>query len=110
MAGAVATFEWYGDEVATAAIAAAEAAALVVVEAAVEEAQRHTPVDTGAARDSIHWEREGDELVWGFHVDHGFYIEVGANGRPGLYPLRRASDVTYPRLQAEAARRFGYGA
>lgn len=105
-----ATFEWYGDEVARAAVDAAEAAAIEIVDAAVEEAKRRTPVDTGAARDSIHRENTGAEIVWGFHVEHGFYIEVGANGRAGRYPLRGAADVTYAGLPAAAARRFGYGA
>jgi bacteriophage HK97-gp10 putative tail-component len=104
-----ATFEWYGDAVGRAAIAAAEEAAAAIVDAAVEEAQRRTPVETGEARDSIYRENDGAEIAWGFHVDHGFFIEVGANGRPGVYPLRGAADVTYPRLQPEAARRFRYG-
>lgn len=99
--------EWYGDVIVAELGRAAIAGTAATVDAAVAEARRRTPVDTGEARDNLRHEGEGREMTWGYHDDHGFFIEVGANGRPGVYALRGAADITYPRLSDEIARRFG---
>lgn len=98
--------DWYGDRVAQRVEARAAGAMAETVDAAVGEAKANTPVDTGAARDSVYHEGAGGLLItWGYHVAHGFFVEVGARGKAGVHALRRAADHQYPQLAGRIARR-----
>lgn len=103
---------WFGDRVAAKAEAAAVAAARQVVDDAIPDAVAETPRLTGAAAASVRREDEDDEgrrIRWGYHVAYGIWIEIGANGRAGVYALRRAADTHYGRVFGLARRRFGRG-
>lgn len=101
--------QWYGEAVARRAEAAALSGTVETVEAAVDEARVHTPVLSGAARDSLRHEGAGLAMTWGYHVAHGLWVEIGAYGRAGVHALRRAADVQYAQLAHRIAAWFGRG-
>lgn len=109
------TLEWKGDAVADRVERAAAEGTEQTVDAAVQEARHHTPVLTGAARDSLRREGDGLAITWGYHVtdeqgrDRGIWIEIGANGRPGVHALRRAADSQYPQLPTRIRRSLSRG-
>ena len=96
--------EWYGDRVERAVVAAAGRATTAIVDDAILDARRDTPVLTGAAARSLEREGEGLDVAWGYHVPYGLFIEIGANGRTGHHALRRAADTHYPRLAGRIRR------
>lgn len=89
------TLRWHGDRVYDRVMKAAGDEATATVDEALDITARETPVLTGKARDSLH--REGDplDLRWGYgaDVDYAIFIEIGANGRPGVHALRRGFDA-----------------
>ena len=80
--------------------------------ACVPIAKRETPVVTATAQGSIGFEPAqvlGQRVVgrWGSRgVNYFIFIEVGARGLPGKFPLRRAADQEYPKLPERIKARF----
>lgn len=105
--------EWNGDRVYDEIVTASKAATPETVDEAVLVAREFTPVLTGDAQRSLSRENDGLDVTWGFHVvdeqgqDRGIWIEIGAHGRPGVRPLRRAADIVYPTLAGRIRRRRG---
>lgn len=93
------TLTWHGDRIVRAIEASAERQTHRVVDAAVEQTKANTPVLTGAAKDSVRKESSsGREVVWGYHVGYGVFIEIGWSGATGNHAMRGAADATYPAL------------
>jgi hypothetical protein len=71
---------------------------------AVAPAKVETPVITGTAQGSIKFTpsiKEGTKYVGYFgsyDVDYFIWLEIGARGRAGHHMLRRAADITFPKL------------
>lgn len=103
--------EWNGDRIVANIIGAAERATPEIADQAAAEARANTPVLTGEARKQLERTGEGLDVAFGYvdlpderGEDRGLYIEVGANGKPGHYALRRAADANFPRLAGRIAR------
>jgi hypothetical protein len=92
------SLKWHGDAVVGRVEAKAARAMAETVDAAIEEAGRDTPVDTGATRDSLRREGDGLRLRWGYHTAWGIWLEIGSRGKAGVHALRRAADHQYGQL------------
>lgn len=75
-------------------------------EAIAARAREIAPVATGAYRDSIHAERDGDEAAVVAGTDHALYVEVGTADTPAFAPLTRATQESAAALP-EIFRRHG---
>lgn len=103
--------EWLGDRVVANVLGAAEDSSRAIVGDAAAEARVNTPVLTGEAREKLQPFGEGLNVGFGYvnlldeqGNDRGLYIEVGANGKPGHYAVRRAADANFPRLPGRIRR------
>lgn len=67
-------------------------AAVDVAEAIAARARDFAPVRTGAYRDGIHVERDGDEVRVVADAPHSAIVEVGTADTPAFAPLMRAQD------------------
>lgn len=103
--------EWEGELVAARAEhAMVDAMADVIDHECVPDAQIHTPVETGAAREGLRRFSEGGlAQTWGYDVDYGIFIEIGSTGHVAHHALRRAGDAHYGDVVPNAARRFDRG-
>jgi len=100
------TLLWHGDEIALRLERAAAEATEATVDAAIEETQAGTPVETGRARDSVRREGSGLAITWGYHVGYGLFIEVGEQGRAGHHAMRKAADHQYAQLPERIAEAY----
>lgn len=103
------TLDWRGPMVVARTERAARDAAVEIVDDCLTDAGHDTPVDTGAARDSLFREGDGLAIRWGYGAPHGIWIEIGANGKVGVSALRRAADRHYGRLPGRIAGRVSLG-
>lgn len=76
----------------------------------VREAKDITPVVTGILQGSLRFEpakRQGDKVRgrWGsFDVNYALWVEIGSQGRAGVYMLTRTADAVYPELTGNIKR------
>lgn len=95
--------------------AARQAVDDVTAAAAIYAKQNHPGWNnvTGLAEGSIRMEPavdEGERVVGYFgsyDVNYFIWLEIGANGHPGDYTLRRAADAEFPSLGRRLAQRIG---
>ena len=76
----------------------------------VREVKPITPVKTSVLQGSMRFEpakRQGDKVrgFWGsFDVNYALWVEIGSQGRAGVYMLTRTADAVYPELAGNIKR------